>query len=93
MVVYLKSQAEEERAGDAGDSPVSSARRIELTAQGERIYRDRCIDCHKRDGRGVAGAYPPLVDNEAILMRNPVNAIRMTLNGGFPPSTSAASAY
>lgn len=32
-------------------------------------------------------SYPPLVDNEAILMRNPINAIRMTLNGGFPPST------
>ena len=29
----------------------------------------------------------PLAGNEAILMRNPVNAIRITLNGGFPPST------
>ena len=31
--------------------------------------------------------YPPLAGNEAILMRNPVNAIRIVLNGGFPPST------
>ena len=32
-------------------------------------------------------AYPPLANNQAILMRNPVNAVRTVLNGGFPPST------
>lgn len=87
MAVYLKSQAEEEGADDASAYSVSRERRTQLMAAGERIYRDRCADCHKADGRGVERAYPPLVDNEAILMRNPVNAIRMTLNGGFPPST------
>jgi mono/diheme cytochrome c family protein len=37
----------------------------------------------------VARVYPPLADNQAILMRDPVNAIRIVLNGGFPPSTQA----
>ena len=31
--------------------------------------------------------YPPLDNNQALTMRNPVNAIRIVLNGGFPPST------
>jgi mono/diheme cytochrome c family protein len=54
---------------------------------GEQIYKDRCSDCHQDNGQGVPRVYPPLANNEAILMRNPINAIRITLNGGFPPST------
>ena len=88
MAVYLKSQAAEEDRGEGARYPVSSDRGKQLSAFGGRVYRDHhCVDCHKADGRGMAGAYPPLAGNEAILMRNPVNAIRMTLNGGFPPST------
>ncbi len=55
---------------------------------GERIYRERCADCHGRDGKGAPGAYPPLAGNEAILVDDAVNAIRITLNGGYPPSTA-----
>jgi mono/diheme cytochrome c family protein len=54
---------------------------------GARIYRDRCAQCHQAAGEGVPRVYPPLAGNDAILMRNPVIAIRMVLNGGFPPST------
>ena len=38
-------------------------------------------------GEGVLRVYPPLAQNQTIAMRNPVNAIRIVLNGGFPPST------
>lgn len=31
--------------------------------------------------------YPPLANNESILMPYPINAIRMVMIGGFPPST------
>jgi mono/diheme cytochrome c family protein len=87
MVVYLKSQREEDVPADEGNVRISRDRREELMAQGERLYADRCADCHQADGRGVPRVYPPLVNNEAILMRNAVNAVRITLNGGFPPST------
>ena len=52
---------------------------------GARLYKDRCSDCHQPGGEGVPRAYPSFAGNAALLMRNPVNAIRITLNGGFPP--------
>jgi mono/diheme cytochrome c family protein len=55
--------------------------------RGASVYKDRCAQCHQPGGEGVPRIYPPLADNEAIVMRNPVNAIRIVLNGGFPPST------
>jgi mono/diheme cytochrome c family protein len=84
---YLESQREEGRPPGGGDG-FPAPLEAELMAAGERIYRDRCSDCHGEEGRGNGRAYPPLADNESILMDNPVNAIRMTLNGGFPPSTA-----
>jgi mono/diheme cytochrome c family protein len=88
MTTYLKSQRQEEGAEGAGGVVVTSQRRDAMMQRGEAVYKDRCSGCHQPDGQGVPRAYPPLVNNEAIVMRNPVNAIRMTLNGGFPPSTA-----
>jgi mono/diheme cytochrome c family protein len=51
------------------------------------LYKQKCADCHQPAGQGVPRIYPPLANNDAITTRNPVNAIRMVLNGGFPPST------
>src|SRR5690606_27051780 len=39
----------------------------DVMARGERIYGDRCADCHGRDGRGEPGAYPPLAGNPTVL--------------------------
>ena len=88
MAVYLKSQRAEEAADEAGGMRVTAEQQAAMQAQGARIYKDQCAGCHRPDGRGVPRAYPPFAGNEAILMRNPVNAIRITLNGGFPPSTA-----
>jgi mono/diheme cytochrome c family protein len=87
MTVYLKSQREEDKADPESDNFVTQARRVALMKEGEQVYKDRCSGCHQDNGLGVPRIYPPLANNEAILMRNPVNAIRVTLNGGFPPST------
>ena len=86
IAVYLRSQpADEDESGSS--IRVTPGQREELMKQGARIYRDRCAECHRQGGEGVPRMYPPLAGNESILMRNAVNAIRMTLNGGFPPST------
>jgi mono/diheme cytochrome c family protein len=87
MAVYLRSQPDEERDAEAG-SRLTAAQREQLMKQGARVYQDRCADCHRAGGEGVPKIYPPLAANEALLMRNPVNAIRIVLNGGFPPSTN-----
>jgi len=86
IAVYLKSQRDEDEDSDTG-TRLSASQVGEFMKAGERIYHDRCADCHQAAGEGVPKIYPRLAGNEAILMRNPVNAIRMVLNGGFPPST------
>jgi mono/diheme cytochrome c family protein len=84
--VYLRSQPPDDDEA-AGGIRITAAQREQLMKQGAPLYRERCAECHQPGGEGVPRVYPPLAGNDAILMRNPVNAIRMTLNGGFPPST------
>ncbi len=60
---------------------------------GGAIYARHCADCHGKDGRGAldaagAPAYPPLAGNTTVTLRDPVNAIRIVLNGGFAPATA-----
>ncbi len=55
---------------------------------GADVYRQRCADCHGRDGRGDGTAYPPLVDAVAVTAPDPTNAVRMILYGGMAPTTA-----
>ena len=87
MAVYLKSLP----ASPSSRGPVAAPTEAVMTA-GRKLYDHHCADCHGADGRGtsIAGqpAYPPLAGNRALTMLDPVNAIRIVLNGGFPPATS-----
>jgi mono/diheme cytochrome c family protein len=87
MTVYLKSQREEDAPDAHTGIQVPVLLQEAMMKRGALVYADRCADCHQKGGEGVARIYPPLMNNEAILMPNPVNAIRVALNGGFPPST------
>jgi mono/diheme cytochrome c family protein len=88
MAVYLKSlpATSDER------TPVPAPPSEELMKTGSRLYEHHCADCHGADGRGaLAGgmpAYPPLAGNQSLTMEQPVNTIRIVLNGGFPPATA-----
>lgn len=87
IAVYLKS-LRTGAAQEAGSGAQVTAEQAEAAMKlGARLYKDRCSDCHQPRGEGVPRAYPSFAGNAALLMRNPVNAIRITLNGGFPPST------
>jgi mono/diheme cytochrome c family protein len=88
MAVYLKSQREEDPPSGAGQRRLTEEQGAQSMRRGAGVYKDRCAQCHQAGGEGVPRIYPPLANNEAIVMRNPVNAIRMVLNGGFPPSTA-----
>jgi mono/diheme cytochrome c family protein len=84
MATYLKSLP-------ATEAPVpSSGERAgeQLLAEGRRLYGSYCVDCHGADGKGKAPAYPPLAGNRAVTLTPAVNAIRIVLNGGFPPGTA-----
>ncbi len=56
--------------------------------RGGQLYAQRCADCHGKDGRGVAGVYPPLDGNTSVTEPIGINAIRSVLLGGFAPATA-----
>lgn len=58
-----------------------------VLAKGQDIYSSKCAACHGEQGQGYKTAYPALAGSGALNMPAPANAIRMVLNGGFPPST------
>lgn len=84
MAIYLKSQTGKP---DAATIDKSDQRTEAMMKQGSAVYEKRCAACHQPQGEGVPRIYPPLAHNQAITMRSPINAIRIVLNGGFPPST------
>jgi mono/diheme cytochrome c family protein len=87
MSVYLKSQVQ--TAAPAGPGPLRTTEEqvAGMLKQGASLYEKHCADCHQADGKGVPRIYPPLANNRSILMPYPINAIRIVLFGGFPPST------
>jgi mono/diheme cytochrome c family protein len=87
MAVYLKAQSERKESAPLLKSGPSDEQTAALMQRGANVYKDQCETCHQPKGEGVPRVYPPLANNPAITMRNPVNAVRIVLNGGFPPST------
>jgi mono/diheme cytochrome c family protein len=85
MAVYLKSLPKR----DTEPPPPSSARLVQPTVMenGRRIYLQQCVICHGSEGKGNPPHHPPLAGNPSITMATPVNAIRIVLNGGYPPGT------
>ncbi len=84
MATYLKSlPSTGEAAPDSAPPPGK-----QLLEEGKRLYGSSCVDCHGADGKGKAPAYPPLAGNRAVTLTPAVNAIRIVLNGGFPPGTT-----
>jgi mono/diheme cytochrome c family protein len=86
MAIYLKSQSES-RSPTRAPAEEMDGRAFRMMNHGASIYKKHCASCHQPKGQGVPRIYPPLASNEAISMRNPINAIRIVLNGGYPPST------
>jgi mono/diheme cytochrome c family protein len=56
---------------------------------GAALYDKHCVHCHQATGQGAPPAYPPLAGNRSINTPSAINSIRMVVNGGFPPSTTA----
>jgi mono/diheme cytochrome c family protein len=67
---------------------VVDERSKQLVERGQKLYEQHCVDCHGADGKGLPPGYPPLAGNRALTMHEPVNAVRIVLNGGFAPGTA-----
>jgi mono/diheme cytochrome c family protein len=87
MAIYLKGLAQ----GSSPDKPapaLPSAESSLLLSLGKPIYDKQCASCHGVEGLGKPPHYPLLAGNQSIQMSSAVNAIRMVLNGGYPPGTA-----
>ena len=87
MATYLKSQAQTSAPAEPVQVRPTEQQTAEMMKRGGAIYEKRCADCHQPDGKGVPRIYPPLAGNRSILTPYPINAIRIVLFGGYPPST------
>lgn len=87
MAVYLKSQYQKTETREPDQVRMTDPQVAEMMKMGAKIYEQHCSACHQADGAGVPRIYPPLANNQSISMGFPVNAIRIVVNGGFPPST------
>jgi mono/diheme cytochrome c family protein len=88
MAAYLASLPVEAEERQPAAAPPEETMKL-----GGRLYGQHCADCHGKDGRGAvtengAPVYPPLAGNRTLRQDEPVNAIRIVLNGGFAPATS-----
>lgn len=50
-------------------------------ARGTQLYTSTCAACHQATGAGLAGAFPPLLKNPAVLDDDPTKHIRAILHG------------
>jgi mono/diheme cytochrome c family protein len=86
MATYLKALpgAGTPATKAAPTRPPAGPATLEL---GERLYRERCEDCHGANGEGGPPHWPALAGNRTLTQASPVNAIRAVLHGGFAPAT------
>ena len=93
MGVYLQSltQAQDRTRPEVIAGIKAATRTITPVAMARagNLYASHCADCHGQQGQGVAGAYPALAHNRAVLLANTSNLIQTTLHGGFAPVTRA----
>jgi mono/diheme cytochrome c family protein len=87
MAIYLKGLAQG-TSPDRAPPPLPSSESSLLLSLGKQIYDRDCASCHGATGLGMPPDYPPLAGNQSIQMASAVNAIRMVLNGGYPPGTA-----
>jgi mono/diheme cytochrome c family protein len=88
MAVYLKTLPARDASNGTSTSRGANQVSASVLARGSSIYKEQCSSCHGAEGHGAPPPYPPLAQNQSIGMESAVNAIRMVLNGGYPPQTA-----
>ncbi len=77
-------------AAAAGDAPAAGP--VDAVAEGKRIFGANCQACHQADGKGIAGAFPPVVGSEWVTGDEKV-LVRILLHGLNGPVTVAGATY
>ena len=72
IIAYLKATPEQ-----LPPKPEADPRK----AEGATVYLNVCSQCHHPDGKGIAGAVPPLANNGAVTAAGPEDVISAVLGG------------
>lgn len=93
LVAYLlslkqpaKSQAGASQTSQAATKPAAGGNKPQASgsapqANGDTLYANNCASCHQANGAGLAGAFPALAGNEAVIADDPAMHIDTVLNG------------
>ena len=81
VAVYLKSLSTHAKAERAKVSTPQAVDDTLYKTAGGLGYNQFCATCHRRDGKGIVGLFPPLAGNRSILSDDPTSAIHVTLSG------------
>ena len=87
IVSYLRRLPKAETPAAQRVPKVSADERAALRKAGAKIYGEHCADCHGDDGEGQIRKHPALAGSRLVNAVSATNALRLTLDGGFPPST------
>ena len=61
------------------------------SSRGGLGYAQFCSDCHRKDGSGVPGMFPPLAGNPTVASANPSTLLHITLTGWKTAETATHS--
>jgi mono/diheme cytochrome c family protein len=75
MGEYLKSIPPDSSLRTGPAAPPASR------VRGAALYMDHCSGCHQAKGRGIAGVFPPLTGNAAVIASDPANILKVVLAG------------
>lgn len=89
IAVYLRSLPSDRRPPAnvvaSGEPPAAT-----FTTRGGLGYTQFCSDCHRPDGAGVKGLFPPLAGNPTVAANDASTLLHITLTGWTGPSVEAA---
>lgn len=74
IATYLKDT-------DGGPAPDAAKPDDAVANAGATVFKDSCSGCHKPDGTGVPGMFPPLAHNANVQQRDPTTVLRVILEG------------
>ncbi len=92
LAACSKGQAKDASATAAESTAAVPEAAPESGPTGASIYQ-RCATCHQANGKGMAGAFPPLAGSEWATAKDPAVPIRVVLHGLTGPITVAGQRF
>jgi mono/diheme cytochrome c family protein len=83
MATYLKDMPADQSEAKA---PKVDSKTLDV---GKAIYVDNCSACHRSNGEGLPGMFPPLKGDATVQDREPTTIIRLILNGVHAVATDS----